>query len=133
MESRESVGGRSTYRSRRDVRRDVEPVLLGYQICTTRASPTLFSRIQERNPWARGGEIDEKRGGGGNRRGKRGRAPLGFFPISGKCGEGFMATAAAAAAAPEPTRRRAAEAEIEGGGRGGFSFPDLAWLARQER
>lgn len=72
-------------------------------------------------------------GGGGNRRGKRGRAPLGFFPISGKCGEGFMATAAAAAAAPEPTRRRAAEAEIEGGGRGGFSFPDLAWLARQER
>jgi hypothetical protein len=31
--------------------------------------------------------------------------PFGFFPISRKCGEGFIA-AAAAAAAPEPARRR---------------------------
>jgi len=40
--------------------------------------------------------------------GEESGVPLGFFPISGKCGEGFIT------AAPAPARRREEAAEGEG-------------------
>ena len=45
--------------------------------------------------------------------GEESGVPLGFFPISGKCGEGFIM----AARAPAPARRREEEEAAEGEGR----------------
>ena len=50
---------------------------------------------------------------GGFVAGEESGVPLGFFPISGKCGEGFIM----AARAPAPARRREEEEAAEGEGR----------------
>jgi len=66
-------------------------VVLGNQICVQDGISIIFS---------------ETKGFRERIRGRKLGVPLGFFPISGKCGEGFMAVLAA----PQPARRIAAEA-----------------------